>query len=351
MLNKIFKSLMLVALCCCIASCSSETFKLEGELPDAGEQTLRAIYVNEAGVQTVMLPIVEGRFEMEGVSPSYTVLYLFDSKRKPITKVILKNGDKVKIKGTVKHSALLEIKGNDVVEDWNKFRKENHLLYSEEGNETELDTKIEDYVENNGDKLASLVILLHDYSNLSNTERVHELLNMIEEEKREAQLMKAYADMNAELLKKSDRAQFHSFEFLNEKDSVQVFMPVRSKMSVIYFCSNDDADRKEIVTELDSLYSHYGDKKKLQVADVMLDSDTTRWKRSVRREKKKWKRYWAVGGMLNKSLKDVEIKSTPEFMVLDSVGQSVYRGDSIEVVVRLVEEKFGKKETKESEKK
>ena len=83
----------------------------------------------------------------------------------------------------------------------------------------------------------------------------------------------------------------------------------------------------------------------------MRDSDTTRWKRSVRREKKKWKRYWAVGGMLNKSLKDVEIKSTPEFMVLDSVGQSVYRGDSIEVVVRLVEEKFGKKETKESEKK
>ena len=85
MLNKIFKSLMLVALCCGIVSCSSETFKLEGELPDAGEQTLRAIYVNAAGVQTVMLPIAEGRFEMEGVSPSYTVLYLFDSKRKPIT--------------------------------------------------------------------------------------------------------------------------------------------------------------------------------------------------------------------------------------------------------------------------
>lgn len=351
MQDKIFKSIWVSVLCFILMGCSNENFRIVGELPDAKEQSLSAIYVNEAGVQSVKIPIVEGRFELEGLSPNYTVLYLYDGKKNIITKIVLKNGDKIKIKGTLKHRALLDIKGNDVMEDWNKFRKENHLLYSEEGNETELDTKIEDYVENNGDKLASLVILLHDYSDLSNTERVHELLNMIKEEKREAQLMKAYADMNAELLKKSDRAQFHSFEFLNDKDSVQVFMPVRSKMSVIYFCSNDDADRKEIVTELDSLYSHYGDKKKLQVADVMLDSDTTRWKRSVRREKKKWKRYWAVGGMLNKSLKDVEIKSTPEFMVLDSVGQSVYRGDSIEVVVRLVEEKFGKKETKESEKK
>lgn len=350
MQDKIFKSIWVSVLCFILMGCSNENFRIVGELPDAKEQSLSAIYVNEAGVQSVKIPIVEGRFELEGLSPNYTVLYLYDGKKNIITKIVLKNGDKIKIKGTLKHRALLDIKGNDVMEDWNKFRKENHLLYSEEGNETELDTKIEDYVENNGDKLASLVILLHDYSDLSNTERVHELLNMIKEEKREAQLMKAYADMNAELLKKSDRAQFHSFEFLNDKDSVQVFMPVRSKMSVIYFCSNDDADRKEIVTELDSLYSHYGDKKKLQVADVMLDSDTTRWKRSVRREKKKWKRYWAVGGMLNKSLKDVEIKSTPEFMVLDSVGQSVYRGDSIEVVVRLVEEKFGKKETKESEK-
>lgn len=350
MQDKIFKSIWVSVLCFILMGCSNENFRIVGELPDAKEQSLSAIYVNEAGVQSVKIPIVEGRFELEGLSPNYTVLYLYDGKKNIITKIVLKNGDKIKIKGTLKHRALLDIKGNDVMEDWNKFRKENHLLYSEEGNETELDTKIEDYVENNGDKLASLVILLHDYSDLSNTERVHELLNMIKEEKREAQLMKAYADMNAELQKKSDRAQFHSFEFLNEKDSVQVFMPVRSKMSVIYFCSNDDAGRKEIVSELDSLYSHYGDKKKLQVADVMLDSDTTRWKRSVRREKKKWKRYWAVGGMLNKSLKDVEIKSTPEFMVLDSVGQSVYRGDSIEVVVRLVEEKFGKKETKESEK-
>lgn len=349
MQNKIFNTVWALFLCFVFAGCSSDSFKLVGEIPDAGDQSLSAIYVNEAGVQTMTAPVVEGRFEMEGISPNYTVLYLYDGKKNLITKVVLRNGDKVELKGTLKHSALLDIEGNDAVEDWNKFRKENHLLYSEDGEEEALDNKIEEYIESNGDKMASLLLLLHDYSDLSDTKRVHELLNVIQEDKRPANLMKAYADMNAEMQKKSTRTKFHSFELYNEKDSLVLFMPLRSHVSVMYFWGVDDDGRKGVISEMDSLYKKYDDKKLLQIADVVIDSDTVRWKRILRREKKEWNHYWAVGGPVNKAIADLEIKSSPVLLVLDSIGQEIYRGDSIGAVTRLVKARLDKK-SKESKK-
>lgn len=351
MQDKIFKSIWVSVLCFILMGCSNENFRIVGELPDAKEQSLSAIYVNEAGVQSVKIPIVEGRFELEGLSPNYTVLYLYDGKKNIITKIVLKNGDKIKIKGTLKHRALLDIKGNDVMEDWNKFRKENHLLYSEEDKEKDLDKKIEEYVAENGDKLASLLMLLHDYSNLSDTKRVHDLLNMIHEEKRLANIMKDYADMNAELSEEVTRKKFHSFEFYNEKDSLVTFMPLRSSLSVMYLWESDDDNRKTIVSEMDSLYRKFDDKKLLQLADVVIDSDTVRWKRMLRREKKEWNHFWAMGGPLNKAISDLKIKSAPVLLVLDSIGQVVYRGDSIDSVTRLVNARLEKKKEKDKTKK
>lgn len=333
------------------ASCSSDSFKIEGELPDVGNQALRAIYVNEAGVQSINSIVEEGKFTLEGISPNLTVLFLYDKNNNLITKVAVKNGDKLKIKGTVKHKYLIEMKGNNVTEDWNAFRKENHLLYSDEEETAVLDKKISEYIATNGDKTASLLLLLYDYSDLNDTESINNMLNQIKEEHRLANIMKAYAEMNAEISKKQTRSKFNSFEFYNEKDSLVSFMPMQGKLSLMYFWGIDDKSRKDLIIEIDTLYTDYKGKKQLQVADIMLDSDTTRWKRTLRREKKDWTHLWAVGGIMEKSVLDLEIKSTPVFLLLDSVGSQVYRGDSIEAVSKLIKNRLKKVESKDKKNK
>ncbi|MBQ7941264.1 MAG: DUF4369 domain-containing protein [Muribaculaceae bacterium] len=339
MCNNIFKAFLLCLFGFVLMGCSSESFKLEGNFPDAGEQTFRAVYVNEAGVQTIKALVEEGRFTMEGVAPNYTVLYLYGKNDKFIAKVAVKNGDNIKMRGTIKHSNLIEVKGSDVNEDWSDFRRENHLLY-EEGKEHLLDKKIEEYIEHDGSRMAGLLLLLCDYSHLDDTKKVHELLNKIDEKARPASVLKAYTEMNAMMVAKNEpRKRFNSMMFYNENDSLEAFVPVRSYISILYFWGIDDA-RKDIVTELDSLYAKYDNKKQLQIVDVVLDSDTLKWKRALRRENTEWTHLWAVGGIMNKAVVDLQIKSTPEFFVLDSIGQPIYRGDSIEAVSKLINSKL-----------
>lgn len=347
MQNKIFFGILMLLACAVCASCNSDSFKLEGALSDVGERSLHAIYVNEAGVQKVVIPVEAGRFEMEGVSSNYTVLYLYNDGNKLLTKAVMKNGDKLKLRGTMKHNNLIEMKGSEVNEDWNNFRRDNHLLY-EDGKEEQLYKKIEEYVEANGDKMSSLLLLLFDYGRLDDTKRVHELLNMIKEDARPASIMKVYTEMNAVLSWKGEpRTKFSSFKFHNEKDSVETLMPARSRMTLLCFWGLDDDSRNDIADGLDSLYYDYKEKKQLQIADIVLDSDTARWKRTLRREGGEWKHFWAVGGIMNKTIEDFQVRFTPEFMLLDSVGQPVYRGDSLSVVTEMVKAKLIKSDSKD----
>lgn len=330
-----------------LVSCNSDSFKIEGFLSDAGEQNLNAIYVNEAGVHEIKVPVQEGNFNVEGVSSNYTVVLIYNSAGKLLAKAMVKNGDELELRGTMKHSNLIEVEGSDVNEAWSDFRRENHLLYDDEKVPL-LDKKIEEFIKANGDNEVCLPMLLYDYSRLDDTERVHELLNMIKEDVRHASVMKAYTDMNAMLSSdKEQQERFNSMIFYNEKDSLETFSPMSSKMSVLCFWDIEDDSREDMVEELDSLYTNYKGKKQLQIADIMLDNDTAKWKRALRREDTEWKHYLAVGGIMHKSVKKVHVLSTPHFLVLDSIGQPVYNGDSIETVSRLVKTRLKKADNKE----
>ncbi len=351
MLNRIYAWIIVFLASFLLVSCSSDSFKIEGFLSDVGEQNLNAIYVNEAGVHDFKVPVESGKFTVEGVSANYTVVLLYNSADKLLAKAMVRNGDKLELRGTMKHCNLIEIEGTDVNEAWSDFRRENHLLYEDEKAPL-LDKKIEEFIESNGGSEVCLPMLLYDFSSLDDTERVHSLLNMIKEEVRPASVMSAYADMNAMLsLTKEPKERFNSMMFYNENDSMESFTPMSSKMSVLCFWEIENDSREDIVEEFDSLYINYKGKKQLQIADVMLDGDTARWKRMLRREDTEWKHYLAVGGLMNRTVKDVNVISTPHFLVLDSIGQPIYSGDSIENVSHLVKtrlKKVDKKENKDS---
>ena len=81
--------------CVAMCACSNDSFTIEGVLTDVGERTVRAVYVNEAGVQSVTVVPEGGRFKITGVSPNYTVVYVYNQQNAVITKVVMKNGDVV----------------------------------------------------------------------------------------------------------------------------------------------------------------------------------------------------------------------------------------------------------------
>ena len=198
-------------------------------------------------------------------------------------------------------------------------------------------------------------MLLFDYNNLNDSDKAETLLNSIEEKARPASLMKAYVDVKSLKPKhKDNNRKWHSMQFYNENDSLESFMPIRSKMNVLYFSDKDDEQRKEIISELDSLFYNYlrnpKGKKQLQIADIMLDNDTSSWKRTLRSEKTDWEHFWAVGGIMHPTVNELLVTKTPYFIMLDSVGQTVYRGESIDSVSLTIKEQLVKMSEKEKAK-
>jgi hypothetical protein len=336
-----------------LAGCSNDNFTIEGVITDIGEHPIKASYVNEAGVQKVEVPTEGGRFLIEGTSTNYTMVQLFNFRNELITKVIMKNGDDLKLKGTLNHKYLIEMKGSEVNEDWNNFRRENHNFYSDENIES-VNTKIEEYVAKNGNKIASLALILFDYNNLDNSTKAHELLNSLDEKAIPASLIKAYSDIKA-LTKatKDDSRIYHSLPFYNQNDSLTSFMPLRGKMSLLYFADKDD-DRKPIIATLDTLFYNYKNtpkgKTQLQIADIMLDNDTMVWKRTLRGEDTDWQHFWAVGGIMNPTINEMLITRTPYFIMLDSVGHTIYRGESIDSIIAIADARLIKMSEKEKAK-
>ena len=334
-----------------LTSCDDDSFKIEGVLTDLGENAVTAVYVNEAGVQSVRVPNKGGRFDIVGVSANYTMVQLYGRENILITKVLMKNGDKLQLKGTMKHNYLIEMKGSDENEDWNNFRRENHVLYSEKNTEL-LNEKIEKYIVENPSKLSSLALLLYDYSSLDSVAHVREMLNTIDEKSRPASLLNAYADINAQRSDKVDnKRKWHSLDFYNENDSIESFMPLKGKMSLLYFWERDNDNHSAVITKLDSLYYNYmktpKGKTQLQIADVTLYSDTISWKRTLRNYDKDWKHYWAVGGVMNSTVNDLLVTSAPHFLLLDSVGSTLYRGVSIEEPISIIESRLVKMSDKD----
>ena len=352
MLRKLYKWALL-SICVVLAGCSNDKFTIEGVITDIGEHPIKASYVNEAGVQKVEVPTEGGRFLIEGTSTNYTMVQLFNFRNELITKVIMKNGDDLKLKGTLNHKYLIEMKGSEVNEDWNNFRRENHNFYSDENIES-VNTKIEEYVAENGNKIASLALILFDYNNLDNSTKAHELLNSLDEKAIPASLIKAYSDIKA-LTKatKDDSRIYHSLPFYNQNDSLTSFMPLRGKMSLLYFADKDD-DRKPIIATLDTLFYNYKNtpkgKSQLQIADIMLDNDTMSWKRTLRGEDTDWQHFWAVGGIMNPTVNEMLVTRTPYFIMLDSVGHTIYRGESIDSIMAIAAARLIKMSEKEKAK-
>jgi hypothetical protein len=279
------------------------------------------------------------------------MVQLITNQNMLVTKILIKNGEKLQMKGTLRHNFLIDMRGSDENEQWNNFRRENHVLYSERKFDL-LDTKIENYIKANPGEISSLALLLYDYNSLDSIARVRDLLNSIEEKARPASLLKAYADMNALRSDKVDnKRKWHSLQFYNENDSLESFMPLKGKLSLFYFWERDDDANKTVMTKLDSLYFNYmktpKGKTQLLIADVTLHSDTTSWKRALRSYDKDWEHFWAIGGVMNSTVSDLLVDGAPHFVMLDSVGGTLYRGKSLDEATSIIESRLVKMSEKE----
>lgn len=322
-----------------LVSCESENFTIKGDFTDSGTQNVRVAYATNEGIVTEWVTMNNNKFTFTGNSEDITVIYIFNHQKKMIAHVVAKNGDKIELKGNIDEPYRLQVSGNDASEQWYKFINENHEIFENEDSE-EKDKAIENYISENPDNIVSALLFINDYSNLSDNNKNKKLLTLISSEARPESIMKNYYAIQSMQNDAASKEKVQSMMLYSEKDTIVSYSPFRQSYNIIYFWNPDDKSRREDVKKLKD-YTENFSSKRLLVLDVNLDNDTIKWKNIIRGDSvKNWTRYWAVGGIVNTSLRRLKITSTPYYIVSDSNGVKVYSGKSFNDAINTINTKL-----------
>jgi hypothetical protein len=317
---------LLLIIVAMMASCSGKKFKIEGRFDDGGSQNIRIVYVGDSGVSAQWVPMVNGLFKFEGSSGDMTVVYIFDQMKRRIAHIAIENGDHVKLRGKMAEPYKIKMKGTGINERWSEFLNDNAKAFGD-GNNYMTDIAIESYIRKNNDDVVSTLLLLNDYSTLANTKKIDKLLATIDKDAKPESLMRSYNAMLASQ-HATGAGEVRSLSLFSSRDSIEVLNPSNSKVTLLYFWSNDDNMHKLDIEAIKTFANKYKGTKDVQIADILMEGDSTMWKSKIKADGGAWLHYWAVGGPMNNSIQNLQINSTPCVIVANSQGRQLYHGNS-----------------------
>ena len=332
----------LIVVLLCPTACSSVHFSIEGIIADGGTQNVRIVYPTDDGFECEWVTMHDGQFAYQGASEELVPVWVCNQQKKLIAAVLVKNGDDVKIEGSLTAPYSTKVRGTDVNEQWSEFIVSHSDDFSNE-NHAATDAAIEEFIGANPSNVVSTLLLMYNYSDLTDKKKIDALLAKIEIEARPESVMRGFYAMQSMRADISEKERMATMTLWSDRDSMENVRPYGNTLSIYYFWNPDDRMRyndfhaiKDFDKELDS--------KRLQIVDVNLDSDTLRWKSILRNDSASWRRYWAVGGVVNNYVRNLSISSTPYYILSDSTGNILYHGDNFAAARKLIENKLGKKQ-------
>ncbi len=337
------KILFTLSLLLILVSCSSDHFTIKGELEGIGTQNIRVLYLtDDERVESEWVTVTDGRFEFVGSNYDWTIVYFIDNNKKIIARAAVKNGDDISIKGSVENPYGINVEGTDENEQWYDFINGNAKLYGQ-SDRRQLNAEIEKYVTDNPSEISSTLILLNDYSNISGMTSVDSLFKIISIDARPSGLVNNYYALSQQIDKEKRSRSINSLLMYSSLDSMITFSVSKYKASLLYFWDKNDMNRTDIVKGLKELQKKHEKSGRMQIADVMLSTDSLHWKEYIEKDSTTWMHFWTVGGSLNRAISNLDISSSPYFVVTNSLGRQLYRGNSFENAVKAVDAQMSKK--------
>jgi len=328
-MKKLFPLIAILA-AAIVSSCGESKFSIDGKLPDAGTQNLRAIYLSGDTIISAWVPVVDGAFRIEGNAEELTVVSIFSSQMREIVNVAVQNGDEITIDGNIKNIYEITVDGTDINSEWHSFLN-SHAADFNSKNYEKTDNAIAEFIRKNPDNVVSTLLLMHDYST-PDSPKARQLLNSISEEARPPQLVSLYSEM----FKTPPRIEkIPSLTLRNGKDSLELVNMRDYAFTVFHLWKRHDANRDKNISKLKEI-----DNDRVRIIDICLDTDTMGWSALCARDSVDWHRYKAVGGPVDRTIEKLNAGITPFFIVADSTGTQIYRGNQCDKAAETVHNKI-----------
>lgn len=296
------------------SSCSSDSFKIDGNLVNLAGATAHIVFEGDSGVvNEVVQADKNGRFSYEGAATQPALVSICDQKGNPLIMVVAANGDHIKVKGDAQKASDIKVKGNRLNEEWQLFRDEHKAFYTDP-NPSRLDAAIEKYVKENPNDMLSTVLLIADYSNYSDRGKVDQMLKSIDVKARPESLTHAFQGVGRKGDNLPRLMTLNLWKHGGKFEEIKLTEGVR----ILSLWGQPQKDRETLRTKIKGIS---GD---IRVIDILAESDTLRWHQTITGED--WQHYWAPGGPMEQGIQLLGITSLPWFAVTDSTGLVVYSG-------------------------
>lgn len=326
------KSFILFILATLMMSCSgARNFTVDVECESDSHRMLVLTFVDSHnGIQQLNASLDNNRASFIGENPEWTPAYLSWADGEPIVTLIVRNGDRLKIKLPARSDEPVEIKGSKPSLRLADFHSRNKLR---RGNPVpdSLNIAIAGYIHNNPDDPVSTYLLTDYFMCVGHEQEADSLLSVIAENARPQSMLRNYGSVNSRILAFKPE-KIHSFTLFTATDSFVTIRPGRNKRTLIAVLSAVASERSEQVKQLKKL-SQKADSLRWQIIELSFASDSARWRSSIAADTASWLQSWSPGGSAAPPIRRLDIPRQPFFVMIDSAGNQVHRSSSIEAAI------------------
>ena len=333
----------------CLKNRFSVTIDLQ--TPDSRtSNTYRMLYYasddKKGWITETAITVTAGKGKEELITRNPTIVWIFRGGNKPITAFYAERGDDIEIIGKSADPLDWEIKGNELTEEWSKWRLEN-VKTLRSGNAKAINAAIKKYVEAHKDGQLSTVLMLTTFNRYADESLFVKLWNMIDEDAKEPKLLTAIGRADQLTGSKADSPQaIKQLQLHTSADTIIERKMQDAGATVLYLWHGDDYSRPQDFDTLRTLYKKYRADSRLQIIDIMLDRDTMSWSSrlgtdSLKAPSTRWLHAWAPGGEMHSSIEKLRVRHTPATIVLDSRGAERFRGESVSKAAGAAEKVLG----------
>lgn len=342
-MGKITHTLLLAAFAALItamAACSGGKFKIKGDLKNADGQNLHIAYYTPNGVTDSWVTLKDGKFEFHGSSDELTLAAIYDTDSRLVACVAVKNGNTVTLSGDLTDTYHITASGTDENERWSEFIGK-HAQQLTEGDTKAVNADIEKYVKAHPDDVTSTLLVIVNYNSADDPAKAQRLLSSIKPDARPQSLVGSFDALTLAVGKGSKQLAAMLLMNANADAYSQLRFSDASYTLLCIWGGENEGDHRTYIGQLKSLASQAGSGRRLQIADVSLEPDSSFWRSEVVRDSANWQHYWAPEGPVNGDLKQLCITSTPLFVLADSTGRVIARGNAVAAILGTARQRLG----------
>ena len=326
-----------------LAACGNEkdTFVIKGELNNLGGRPLYAVYATDLGVTIDTLRPLDGKIEMQGVSPEIVPIQLYRSNWQPFMRLYLCNGERVEIKGDAEVPSEIKMKGSSLNRNMWKFITSHNDIFMQaytagirremSSKNTEydvakvrLDSLLTDFVEHHpGDVMSSILIgdylLRYDNFALCDT-----LWQQLHEKARLPYIEHTMLHLKKELSFHEENVKLPHMRMIDDKDSICYVNPRKSRATLLCLWQAKDVQAHVMHKVLEHYARRYNEKQ-LQLVAISFDGDTALWHRTVESDTTRVIDLWCDDLYTSNLMGKFNVTRMPLYMLGDSLGNILVR--------------------------